>query len=115
MLNWRRFSGEYSSMQSRHSRALASHSSSPYSKYHWSVRATTHSSPDRDITCKGGEFTAQGGSLISRTASNTGLSAPPRTRRPTGTSPAKGVNSSLGGVVWSSEDAHGPQHRLLRG
>lgn len=30
------------------------HSSSPYLRYHWSMSATTHSSPDRDMTIDSG-------------------------------------------------------------
>ena len=35
-------------------RVAAAHSSSPYTMYHWSVRATTHSSPERETTARSG-------------------------------------------------------------
>ena len=38
----------------RHSLADAAHSSSPYVRYHWSVSATTHASPERETTARSG-------------------------------------------------------------
>jgi hypothetical protein len=43
-------------MPARHFSARARHCSSPYSRYHWSVSATTHSSPERLITCFSGSL-----------------------------------------------------------
>lgn len=45
-------------MPSRHFSERSRQASSPYSRYHWSVSATTHSSPERDVTCfSGSEYT----------------------------------------------------------
>ena len=44
----------FSFLPERHSLADAAHSSSPYVRYHWSVSATTHASPERETTARSG-------------------------------------------------------------
>mmetsp|Transcript_13016 Transcript_13016/g.48712 ORF Transcript_13016/g.48712 Transcript_13016/m.48712 type:complete len:219 (+) Transcript_13016:1556-2212(+) len=73
--NARRDSSWYVFMFAKHFLLFSSHVASPYSRYHWSVRATTHSSPDRDITAFSGSLYTMASPLASIASLINGLTS----------------------------------------